>query len=394
MIHYSPLSASAGTIFIRIIFTQEKLNKNTTKTQTTTALRHTVTWGPCSVLASKGSPTSRFLAYSTLRLTNSGYICSSTNTREAAVQHCPWLKNTPWWAHSTAKSTATQPKREKCYHMHSFSLPVFPDLFLPFSFESLLKKCWQWSTPIEGTHKVSFCPQTRSLIISTPPSCLLSQGLVCHSSWYFLPQGLTEGSNQFFLLWEFRCGFLDILRGFLKTSFSSNCLESRARFCCTASSDQVLAMPIIRRWHKYLWLSTSAVLCKRMKTVFPKPNRIFQPLWRLQVTHISYHYSLMQHSHNGTCEMSPADPQDRGEGWINKVLQNSPVIGMPVEGLHFRKLLSPLLGSGSAVLPMKEKAPQQQKRTNARFICNCSHPQGRQQYNDLLICHGNDPCAG
>lgn len=119
-----------------------------------------------------------------------------------------------------------------------------------------------------------------------PPSCLLSQGLVCHSSWYFLPQGLTEGSNQFFLLWEFRCGFLDTVHWFLKTSFSSDCLEGSGPFCCTASSDQVLAMLTISRWHKYLWLSTSAMLCRRVESIFPKPNRIFQPLWWSQVTHI------------------------------------------------------------------------------------------------------------
>lgn len=40
MIHYSPFGTSAGTVFVRIIFTQGKLNKNTTKNQTITVLRH------------------------------------------------------------------------------------------------------------------------------------------------------------------------------------------------------------------------------------------------------------------------------------------------------------------------------------------------------------------
>lgn len=168
MIHYSPLSTSAGTIFVRIIFTQVKLNTNTTKSQTITVLRHTGTWGPCSVLASKGSPTSRFLAYSTLRLTNSGYICSSTNTREAAVQHCPWLKNTPWWAHSTAKSTATRPRRGKCYHMHSFSLQCFQACFFLSLLKTSLKSADNGPHPLKASEGPSLPPNHISLLFPPP----------------------------------------------------------------------------------------------------------------------------------------------------------------------------------------------------------------------------------
>ena len=42
---------------------------------------------------------------------------------------------------------------------------------------------------------------------------------------------------------------------------------------------QVLAMLTVSRWHKYFWLSTSAALCRKVESIFPKPNRIFQPLW-------------------------------------------------------------------------------------------------------------------
>lgn len=55
-----------------------------------------------------------------------------------------------------------------------------------------------------------------------------------------------------------------------------------------------------------------------------------------------------------------------------KVLQNFPVKGKPAEELHCRNMLFPLLGSGSAALPTKKKASQQQKHTNASWICNCS----------------------
>lgn len=129
-------------------------------------------------------------------------------------------------------------------------------------------------------HKAPHRPQITSLYYFHLPSCLLCQGLVCHNSWYFLSQGLREGSSQFFLLWEFRGGFLDTMHWFL-TSFSRERFGSRVPFYC---SDQVLAMLTISRWHKHLWLPTSAVMCRMVESTFPKPNSIFQPLWWSQAT--------------------------------------------------------------------------------------------------------------
>lgn len=94
---------------------------------------------------------------------------------------------------------------------------------------------------------------------------------------------------------------------------------------------------------------------------FPKPNRIFKSLWWSQLTYISYCYKTFL-------------------PW------------MPVGGLRFRKLLSPPLCSGFAVPPKRRH--NNSKDTKVRFICNYSHPQGRQQDNGLLIHHGNIPCAG
>jgi len=70
-------------------------------------------------------------------------------------------------------------------------------------------------------------------------------------------------------------------------------------------------------------------------------------------------------------------PRIEVKAGLDQVLQNSAITGTPAEWLRFRKLLSSLLGSGSAVPPTKKKAPRQQKHKNARFICNCSHPQRR-----------------
>ena len=62
------------------------------------------TCGPCSIASSKGSPTERFCALSTLFFTNSSYMVSCTKVRLPALQHCPWLKNKAEWAYSTAVS--------------------------------------------------------------------------------------------------------------------------------------------------------------------------------------------------------------------------------------------------------------------------------------------------
>lgn len=66
------------------------------------------TCGPCSIVGSKGLPTFLLFALSTLLRTNSSYMGSSTKMRDPAVQHWPALKNTPWWASSTATSTETR----------------------------------------------------------------------------------------------------------------------------------------------------------------------------------------------------------------------------------------------------------------------------------------------
>lgn len=72
-----------------------------------------LTCGPCSVVGSKGLPTILLLALSTLLRTNSSYMDSSTKMREPAVQHWPALKNTPWCACSTARSTEEAKKQKQ-----------------------------------------------------------------------------------------------------------------------------------------------------------------------------------------------------------------------------------------------------------------------------------------
>lgn len=72
-----------------------------------------LTWGPCSVVGSKGLPTILLFALSILLRTNSSYMDSSTKMREPAVQHWPALKNTPWCACSTARSTEGRKKQKQ-----------------------------------------------------------------------------------------------------------------------------------------------------------------------------------------------------------------------------------------------------------------------------------------
>lgn len=77
------------------------------------------TWGPCSVLRLKGSPTTRFLARSTLRSTNSSYTSAWTYVREPAQQHWPWLKNRAKWDCSTAYSTESGKKQRNVHWRRS-----------------------------------------------------------------------------------------------------------------------------------------------------------------------------------------------------------------------------------------------------------------------------------
>lgn len=44
----------------------------------------------------------------------------------------------------------------------------FQTCFFAFSLENLLKKCWQWSTPIEGTHRASLPPKPDFLLYPPP----------------------------------------------------------------------------------------------------------------------------------------------------------------------------------------------------------------------------------
>lgn len=82
----------------------------------------------------------------------------------------------------------------------------------------------------------------------------------------------------------------------------------------------------------------------------------------------------MQQSHNGPWETSPAGPRIEVKAGLDQVPWDSPIMRVPADWLHFRKLLSPLLVSGSAALPAKKKAPQEQKCINARFIATAAIP--------------------
>lgn len=70
----------------------------------------------------------------------------------------------------------------------------------------------------------------------------------------------------------------------------------------------------------------------------------------------------------------PQTPRIEAKAGLDQVLRDYPVMGVPADWLHFRKLLSPLLDSGSAALPAKKKAPQEQKCTKARFIAIAAIP--------------------
>lgn len=159
-------------------------------------------------------------------------------------------------------------------------------------------------------------------------------------------------------------------------------------FCCTASSDPLLAVLTVSRWHKCLWHSISTALHRRVESIFPKPNRIFKSFWQPQFTH------LIVFLINQTCEMSCTGSQDRGGSWIRSgPMEFSCHMNAWGGELYFRKLLSPPLCSGYAVpQTTEEKVPQQHMCTNAGSVCSYSHPQGKQW--GLLIFHGNGPHAG
>lgn len=173
------------------------------------------------------------------------------------------------------------------------------------------KICWQGSTPIAGTQQALILHPNQISYYFYHPSCLLSQGLVCCSPRYFLLQRLTEGSDQFFSQWEFRHGFLDTVRWFLKTSFSSDCFKSNMPFCGTAGSEQVLAMLTVSRWHKFLQLSTSTMLCRRVERIFPKPHKIIQPLW--VVTGYTHLLALLTNATKSQQDMQNESSRDTQE---------------------------------------------------------------------------------
>lgn len=125
-----------------------------------------------------------------------------------------------------------------------------------------------------------------------------------------------------------------------------------------ASFGQVLEMLTISSWHKCLWLSTCAVQDWRgfswsqigFSNHFGGPRLYISPSSTQSCNKITTKHTTWALQTTRT----------EVKAGLDQVLQNSPDTGMPAEGLLCRKLLSPMLGSGSAALSTKEKAHKQQ----------------------------------
>src|SRR5688572_30938229 len=85
-----------------------------------------LTCGPCVVLGSNGSPTLVFLTFASIFSTNWSCTFCSTNKRDPAQQHWPWLKNSakcePWTAWSMSASDRKSTRLNSSHSQISYAV--------------------------------------------------------------------------------------------------------------------------------------------------------------------------------------------------------------------------------------------------------------------------------